>query len=203
MKKTMCMTLVSLLWMVGCSQTPPTTRDVSTTTETESQQLATVDSSKSRVVSVEANGRSRTEANSRSSHSDPTGSHASVSVSASRQEPDGETSQRNAVMKVSSEGDDQNSLGYTQDDKNIAITGSNVTKTWTADGQDVAISGSNNTLQFLGNTHGLSVTGNGNKVQVDNPSLVEVSGQSNEILYTGTPPTITKNGEHNVVVMHP
>ena len=202
MKKTLCISLLALVWLVGCTQTPTTSTDVSTTTETDSK-VTSVDSAKSRVVSVEQGGQKRTDANSRNSHSDANGSRATVSVSASRKEPDGQTSQRQSVMKVTSEGDDQNSLGYTQDDKNIAITGSNVTKTWTAAGQDVAISGSNNTLQFLGTTHGLSVTGSGNKVQVENASMVEVSGQNNEILYSGAPPTISKNGADNIVTERP
>jgi len=203
MKKTLCVTLVGLACLLGCTRTQPTqtSTDVSSTTERTEEQIPSVDTSKSRVVSVESGGATRTDANSRSSHSDAEGSRASVSVSSSKTAPDGQTSQRNSVMKVSSEGAAQDSLGYTQDDKNIAITGSNVNKTWTAAGQDVAVSGSNNTLVFLGTTHGLSVTGSGNRVEVENPAIVDVSGQNNEILYSGPAPTIEKAGEGNTVAV--
>lgn len=200
MKKNFCITLVALAWLVGCAKTPAPTTSTDVTTTSENQQVATVDSANSRVVSVEQGGVQRTEANSRSSHSDAEGSRASVSVSAVQKNPDGKVSQRDSVMKVSSEGDGKDSLGYTQDDKHIAITGSNVVKTWTAAGQDVAISGSNNTLTFLGNTHGLSVTGSDNRVEVENSEIVEVSGEHNQVVYTGTAPTIEKSGNGNSVV---
>jgi len=92
-------------------------------------------------------------------------------------------------------------MGYSQDDKSVAVTGSNVTKDFTVNGQDVAISGSGNTLNFKGNTHGLSVTGNDNHIQVENAVMVDVTGQNNQVTYSGSKPEISKAGEGNLVIL--
>ena len=151
------------------------------------------------VETVESGGQSRTEGNSRTSKSDNGGSSATVQVSAQQKDAKGNVSNHESLMKVSTEGTDAGSVGFTQDDHNVAVTGSNVTREWTINGQDVAVSGSNNTLTFRGSTHGLSVTGSGNRVTVDNPAQIDVSGQENSIVYVGATPTITIAGSKNAV----
>ena len=189
MTKRFGLSVLAVACLAGCAQQPIAVQPTSSVT-----------SSKSHVVSVESEGQSRTEGTSRNSHSDAGGSQATVEVSAQQTDSKGNSSKRDSVMKVSSEGANANSLGFTQDEHNLGVTGSNVTKEWTVSGQDVAVSGSNNTLTFRGKTHGLSVTGSGNKVMVDNPEMVEVSGEENSVTYQGPAPTIKKTGLRNAVV---
>ncbi|MBS2040052.1 DUF3060 domain-containing protein [bacterium] len=200
MRKTTVILMASLALLGGCS-TPETNSSAerATTTETTERAVPSVTQNKSTVVSVEANGNKRTDGTYQSAHSDENGARASVQVHSQKSDASGSTSSRDKVLKVSSEGEDATSLGFTQDDKNVGVTGSNVTKEFNVDGQDVAVSGSGNTLTFKGKTHGLSVTGNDNHIQVENAQMLDVNGENNQVIYTGTKPEITQAGQGNQV----
>ena len=199
MRKTFIISLTALALLGGCSTPTATSTERATTTENTERAIPAVTQEKSTVVSVEANGNKRSDGTYQSSHSDDNGARASVQVHSQKVSADGATSSHDKVLKVSSEGDDATSLGFTQDDKNVGVTGSNVTKEFTVSGQDVTISGSGNTLTFKGNTHGLSVTGSDNHIQVENPEMLDVSGENNQVTYSGAKPTITQAGQGNQV----
>lgn len=198
MLKSIALSLTALALMAGCSTTPTTNTERAVTTEQSEKEVPVpaVSQQKSTVVSVEANGNKRTDGTYQSRQSDAEGSRASVQVSSEKSNANGDTSKHNKVLKVASDGTE---MGYSQDDKSVAVTGSNVTKDFTVDGQDVAISGNGNTLNFKGATHGLSVTGNDNHIQVENAVMVDVTGQNNQVTYSGSKPEITKAGEGNLV----
>lgn len=199
MRKTLVISLAALALLGGCSTPTSSSTERAVTTESSQREIPNVSQQKSTVVSVEANGSRRTDGTYQSSHSDENGARASVQVHSQKSDPSGVTSSHDKLLKVSSEGDDATSLGFTQDDKNVGVTGSNVTREFTVDGQDVAVSGSGNTLTFRGNTHGLSVTGSDNHIQVENPQMLDVSGENNQITYTGAKPEISQSGQGNQV----
>ena len=196
MRKSIALCLTSLALMAGCSTAPTTNTERAVTTEQSEKQIPSVSQQKSTVVSVETDGNKRTDGTYQSRQSGSEGSRASVQVHSEKSSANGDTSQHDKVLKVASDGTE---MGYTQDDKNVGVTGSNVTKDFTVAGQDVAISGSGNTLTFKGSTHGLSVTGNDNHIQVENYAMVDVTGQNNQVTYSGSKPEITKAGEGNLV----
>ena len=199
MRKTLAISLAALALLAGCSSTPATSSEQAVTTETSERQVPSVTKEKATVVSVETDGNKRTDGTYQSSHSDAEGARASVQVHSEKSSADGASSSHDKVMKVASEGGDAESLGFTQDDKNVGITGSNVTKDFQVSGQDVAVSGSGNTLSFKGDTHGLSVTGSDNHIQVENADMVNVSGENNQVTYSGSKPEITQSGQGNLV----
>lgn len=200
MRKTLALSFAALALMAGCSSTPPTTSsERAVTTESSERAVPSVTQEKGTTVTVETDGNKRTDGTYQSSHSDAGGARASVQVRSEKSTADGATSTHDKVMKVTSEGGEADSLGFTQDDKNVGVTGSNVTKDFDISGQDVAVSGSGNTLSFKGDTHGLSVTGNDNHIQVENADMVSVTGQNNQVTYSGTKPEITQSGEGNLV----
>lgn len=199
MRKTLAISLTALALLVGCSSPPTTSSEQAVTTETSERQVPSVSQEKSTVVSVEADGNKRTDGTYQSSHSDTEGARASVQVHAEKSSADGSSSSHDKVLKVASEGGDAESLGFTQDDKNVGVTGSNVTKDFQISGQDVAVSGSGNTLSFKGDTHGLSITGSDNHIQVENADMVNVSGANNQVTYSGSKPEITQSGQGNLV----
>lgn len=160
--------------------------------------------SKSRVSTNEVNGQGRTEANSRVSVVDGEGAKAESRSSAERFDQNGTVSRESKVVSASSDGNADASAGYTHDDKNVAVSGSNVTRTIDVNGQDVAVSGSGNTLTFSGDAHGLSVTGSDNKISVPSPEMIDVSGARNTVTYSGTTnPTVKQAGEGNSVTAAP
>jgi len=150
--------LAALALVAGCSSSPSTSSERAVTTESTERQVPSVTQEKGTTVTVETDGNKRTDGTYQSSHSDAEGARASVQVHSEKSTADGATSSHDKVMKVTSEGGEADSLGFTQDDKNVGVTGSNVTKDFEVNGQDVAVSGSGNTLSFKGDTHGLSVT---------------------------------------------
>lgn len=196
MRKSIALSLTALALVAGCATTPTTNTERAVTTEQSEKQVPSVSQDKSTVVSVETNGNKRTDGTYQSRRSDAEGASASVQVHSEKSSANGDNSQHSKVMKVSSDGTE---MGYTQDDKNVAVTGSNVTKDFTVEGQDVSVSGSGNTLSFKGSSHGLSVTGNDNHILVENAALVDVTGQNNQVTYSGSKPEITKAGEGNLV----
>ncbi len=199
MRKTL-LSFVALALLAGCSSAPPTTSsERAVTTESSERAVPSVSQQKGTTVTVETDGNKRTDGTYQSSHSDAGGARASVQVRSEKSTADGATSTHDKVLKVSSEGADSDSLGFTQDDKNVGVTASNVTKEFEVSGQDVAVSGSGNTLTFKGDTHGLSVTGSDNHIQVENADMVSVAGQNNQVTYSGSKPEITKAGEGNLV----
>jgi hypothetical protein len=172
----------------GCSNNP----------EPASTPNISITDSKSQTVTVSQDGNTRTDSTSRTSHSDEEGAQSKVQVSNSKTGPDGTTSQESKVISSSADANDD-SLGYTRTDKNIAVSGSNVTRTIDVTGQDVAVSGNGNQLTFSGDTHGISVTGSDNKITVQSPDMIEVSGERNQVTYGGSTPTVKNEGSTNVV----
>ena len=199
MHKSFALSLAALALVTGCSTAPTTSSERAVTTESSERQVPSVTQERGTTVSVETNGDKRTDGTYQSSHSDADGARASVQVHSEKSSADGASSSHDKVMKVTSEGGEADSLGFTQDDKNVGVTGSNVTKDFAVSGQDVAVYGSGNTLTFTGDTHGLSVTGSDNHIQVENADMVNVAGQNNQVTYSGTKPEITKAGEGNLV----
>jgi hypothetical protein len=199
MRKTLIISLAALALLGGCSTPTATSTERATTTQNSERAVPAVTQNKSTVVSVEANGNKRTDGTYQNSHSDAGGARASVQVHSQKSNASGASSSHDKELKVSSEGDDATSLGFTQDDKNVGVTGSNVTKEFNVNGQDVAVSGSGNTLTFKGSTHGLSVTGSDNHIQVENPQMLDISGENNQVTYSGTKPEITQAGQGNQV----
>lgn len=199
MRKSFALGLAALALVAGCSNPPTTSSERATTTESTERAVPSVTQQKGTTVTVETDGNKRTDGTYQSSHSDADGARASVQVHSEKSTADGASSSHDKVLKVSSEGGEADSLGFTQDDKNIGVTGSNVTKDFSVSGQDVAVSGSGNTLTFKGDTHGLSVTGSENHIQVENADMVSVTGENNQVTYSGSKPEITQSGQGNQV----
>ena len=199
MRKSFALSLAALALVAGCSSSPTTSSERAVTTESTEREVPSVSQQKATTVTVETDGNKRTDGTYQSSHSDAEGARASVQVHAEKSTADGATSSHDKVLKVTSEGGEADSLGFTQDDKNVGVTGSNVTKDFAVAGQDVAVSGSGNTLSFKGDTHGLSVTGSDNHILVENADMVSVTGQNNQVTYSGSKPEITQSGEGNQV----
>jgi hypothetical protein len=142
---------------------------------------------------VETDGKVRTEDYARASHSDAQGSQVNTHQGAHQVNADGTNSGHESNLSSST----NNTLGYTQDEHHINVTGTNVSRQFPATGQDVAVSGQGCHLTFLGQTHGLSITGNDNQIEVENATLIDVSGARNKVQYTGAPPEIKQSGEGN------
>ena len=104
--------------------------------------------------------------------------------------PDGTVSSHSSQTSAAS----ADTLGYSQDAHHITVTGANITHSFAVSGEDVAVSGKGGQLVFTGQTHGLSVTGNDNHIDVDNATLIEVTGDRNHVRFSGARPTIKISG---------
>ncbi len=192
MYKSALAALVSLIVMSGCSQT----NDANVANATQAQ--TRVSKTSSTVVSTEKDGDSRTDGTFQKSLSGPEVSTASVKVESKKTDASGQSREHSTVVSSGSSTDTGN-LGYSQTDKNIVVTGSNVTRTFEANGQDLAISGNNNHLIIKGKVHGISVTGRENQVQVENPEMIDVKGAKNNVVYSGPVATVSEIGNENRV----
>lgn len=176
--------LMSLALACGCSNQAPPKSEVSVTQNQSTQ------------VTVESEGQKRSDATFQSSHSDSQGSRASVQVSASKTDANGKTSDYHRAAKVSS---DDSTLGFTVDDKQILVTGSNVTREFQCHGQDVRVSGNLNHLTFRGPINGLSVVGTDNSINSEQTDTIAVEGKNNRIRYQGQKADVRDGGSQNQV----
>ena len=182
MKQIACPILSLFLFLAGCaSPQAPIAPSITT--------------SNSKVVTVASGDTSRTEEYGRNSHSDSQGSQASTHQAARQVNSDGVTREHSSDVNSAS----KDTVGFSQDEHHIVVTGSNVTREFAVSGQDVAVSGRSGHLVFTGKTHGLSITGDDNHVEVENAILVEVSGLRNQVLYSGPRPEVRKTGNSNAV----
>lgn len=185
--------LTSLILLGGCS--PLNNGPIAVATPVTE---ISVVQSKSTVVSTEKDGVARTDGTYQNSKSNPTVSSASAREHSKETQADGQSSEHNTVVSSASSAE-SGSLGFSQNAKNIVVTGSNITRTFDANGQDLAISGSGNHLKITGRVHGLAVTGKDNAVRIDNSLIIDVKGTGNSVVYAGATPIITKTGNDNQV----
>jgi hypothetical protein len=190
MNKHILPALVSLAMLAGCSQASDTT--VANASQT------TVSKTSSTVVSTEKDGNTRVDGTFQKSKSGPEVSTASVKVESKKTDATGESREHSTVVASGSSTDTGN-LGYSQTDKNIVVTGSNVTRNFEANGQDLSISGNRNHITIKGKIHGLSVTGSENQVDAENPQLIDVKGTKNNVVYSGPAATVAEIGTDNRV----